>query len=156
MANARVTQFVFEAVTLSEPAARVCQFVLELATIPIPPVISCGNPPDGRVDTPYTHTFPASGGLLPYVFSITTPALPTGLTLDSSTGVVSGTPSAAGNYPFVITVTDGNLNSSSVACAINIIGGRLKITFRGVKRVKRCAEPELVEVPGIPSVNRAV
>lgn len=38
-----------------------------------------------------------------------------------------------------------------------MIGGPLRITFRGVKRVRACASAELVEAPeGLPPVKRAV
>ena len=36
-----------------------------------PPIsIACGNPPDGIVGTPYSHTFPVTGGTPPFTFSI--------------------------------------------------------------------------------------
>ncbi len=40
---------------------------------------------------PYSYTFHATGGTGPYVWSITDGALPDGLTLNPSTGEISGT-----------------------------------------------------------------
>ncbi|WP_406694504.1 putative Ig domain-containing protein [Singulisphaera sp. Ch08] len=46
-----------------------------------------------------------SGG--PYRFTVTAGALPAGLTLDPSTGLFSGAPTAAGEYAFTVTATAG-------------------------------------------------
>ncbi|MEU4157530.1 putative Ig domain-containing protein [Actinoplanes sp. NPDC026670] len=54
--------------------------------------------------TATTVTIAAAGGIQPYVYTGTN--LPTGLTMDSSTGVVTGTPSKAGSWTVVIKVTD--------------------------------------------------
>lgn len=89
--------------------------------------ITCGSPPPGLVGTPYTHTFPASGGTSPYTFAITVGSLPPGLTLNTSTGAVSGTPTTDGTYPFTIQVTDHLGAIASVPCSI-VIGGSLAIT----------------------------
>jgi LPXTG-motif cell wall-anchored protein len=42
------------------------------------------------------------------VFSITAGALPAGLTLDDSSGVVSGTPVTAGAFSFTVTATNSS------------------------------------------------
>ncbi len=66
--------------------------------------IACGSPPAGTVGVFYTHTFPASGGTPPYTFSIIG-ILPPGLTLNATTGVVSGIPTTAGPWDFTVKVT---------------------------------------------------
>jgi hypothetical protein len=63
---------------------------------PPTPTIGCNDPPTATIGTPYSHTFSFSGGTPPYTFAITSGSLPPGLSLNTSTGVVSGTPSGAG------------------------------------------------------------
>jgi hypothetical protein len=76
--------------------------------------------PDGDVNTLYTdQAFAASGGTGPYTWQVTAGALPGGLTL-SSGGVVSGIPTAIGNYNFTVTVTDGLSVTGSQAVTLRI------------------------------------
>ncbi len=49
-------------------------------------------PPSGVVGAAYSDTLTAAGGTTPYTWSISAGTLPAGLTLNASTGVVSGTP----------------------------------------------------------------
>ena len=54
----------------------------------------------------YSVALGASGGTAPYSYAITSGALPTGLSVNTSTGLLSGTPSVPGAYNFTVTVTD--------------------------------------------------
>ena len=63
--------------------------------------------PQGTVGTPYSHTVTAAGGTVPYSWSIAAGALPGGLALSSSTGVISGSPSTSGTFNFTVRVSDG-------------------------------------------------
>lgn len=63
-------------------------------------------PPEGIVGTPYAHTFGARGGCAPYTFTVINGALPPGLTLEASTGKVSGTPTTPGSYSFWVDLAD--------------------------------------------------
>lgn len=56
----------------------------------------------------YTGSTPTVfGGAAAYVWSISSGPLPTGLSINSSTGQITGTPSVSGSFPLVIRVTDG-------------------------------------------------
>ena len=53
-------------------------------------------------------TLKASGGASPYTFTVSSGKLPAGLSLNSSTGKISGTPTKAGNFTFTIKAKDKN------------------------------------------------
>jgi hypothetical protein len=61
----------------------------------------------GTVGTAYSQALTATGGSSPYTYAVTTGTLPTGLTLSSS-GALTGTPTAAGAYSFTVTATDAS------------------------------------------------
>lgn len=81
--------------------------------------------PDGSLGVAYNQTIVASGGTAPYIFAVTTGTLPDGLNLDSNTGVISGTPTTSGSFPFTITATDNDGCKGSQNYTINITAGTL-------------------------------
>lgn len=60
------------------------------------------------------------GAGAPFTYSIVTGVLPTGLSLNTSTGAITGTPSAQGTFPFVARVTDSASNTFNHAFTIAI------------------------------------
>ena len=62
--------------------------------------------PAAAVGTPYTAALAATGGAAPYRFSLAAGSLPTGLTLNPATGLISGTPVLSGTADFTAQVTD--------------------------------------------------
>lgn len=75
--------------------------------------------PDGHLNVTYTATLSASGAVAPYTWSINSGTLPTGLSLASSTGIISGTPTSTGTFNFTVRVTAAN--GASVTKSVNII-----------------------------------
>ena len=61
--------------------------------------------PIGGVATSYKGSFEATGGFQPYTWTVSTGALPPGLTLQPG-GSIVGQPSSIGNFQFTVTVTD--------------------------------------------------
>ena len=73
----------------------------------------------GTTGSPYSATFSTSGGTAPYTYSVTG-SLPAGMTLNTSSGVLSGTPTASGSYNLTITATDANAANTSKAYTLTI------------------------------------
>jgi hypothetical protein len=65
-------------------------------------------PPPATVGEPYEYTPPRRGGVEPYSWALTTGELPTGLTLDPSTGTIHGTPTASGTTALGIRLSDSS------------------------------------------------
>ena len=71
---------------------------------------------------PIRRRLTASGGALPYTWSIVGGSLPPGLTLSSSSGVITGTPTIVGTFSFTAQVSDaGNpVQTASKSLSITI------------------------------------
>ena len=76
--------------------------------------------PQGTVLTAYSQTLAASGGTAPYVWSVSSGALPGGLAL-SAAGAVSGTPTTNGTYNFTAQVADNGGLITTKAFALTVV-----------------------------------
>jgi hypothetical protein len=65
-----------------------------------------GNFPGGVTNQAYNSVLTVSGGTAPYQFNLKSGSLPAGVSLNATTGSVSGTPTAPGSYIFEVEVTD--------------------------------------------------
>lgn len=85
-------------------------FVFDTNDPSTPLTISTLNIPEATQDYPYNYSLSAVGGVAPYSWQIANGfSLPAGLFL-SADGIISGNPSNAGMYRFVVEVTDaGNI-----------------------------------------------
>lgn len=89
-------------------------------SVPPPPTLSCPAAA-GTLNLPYASTFAAFGGTGTFTaYSISSGALPPGLTLNSAGGIV-GIPAVAGTFAFMGSVTDtAGITGVSPSCSIAI------------------------------------
>lgn len=85
-----------------------------------PLMIATSSLPSGTAGTPYSASLSASGGATPYTWLIASGTFPAGLILNSSTGQVSGTPSAAGDFSFKIQVKDSSSLAKTASTTLSI------------------------------------
>jgi hypothetical protein len=91
-----------------------------LAVQVAPLAISTTSLANGVVNVGYFATLTASGGTLPYTWSIAGGSLPAGLTLDASSGAITGTPSGAGAFNFTVQVSDTSTPVQSATNALSL------------------------------------
>ena len=103
-------------------------FTVTAATPPL--TITSSTLPSGVTNQAYTATLTATGGATPYSWSITSGSLPTGLTIATSTGVISGTPTAASTVTVTVKVTDSSspVQTKSSSISFTIAAAPLTIT----------------------------
>jgi len=89
--------------------------------------------PFGVVGNAYSATLATTGGTAPLTWILVGGVLPTGLSLNAGTGVVSGTPTAAGNSTVTFTVTDstGKTATGSVLFAVQPRTDRVSVDTNG-------------------------
>ncbi len=95
--------------TLGNVGTRLYSFNVGTVTLTVNPATL----PDAVFGRAYSQTIVASGGTAPYTYSIAAGALPSGLTLNAATGVISGTANATGNDTFAVQARDVNGNTGS-------------------------------------------
>ncbi len=76
----------------------------------------------GAVNNAYSAFLQASGGTGPYTWSISSGSLPDGLTLNSTNGAISGTPTTAGKFSFTAKATDSASATATANLSITILG----------------------------------
>ena len=92
--------------------------------------VNPANPtlPAGTEGSAYNQIFTATGGSGSYTFAVTAGALPAPLNL-SSAGVLSGTPTVAGDFSFTVTATDANGCKGSRAYTLHLACGTLAVSI---------------------------
>jgi hypothetical protein len=84
-------------------------------------VITSTALPRATIGSAYSSTLAASGGSQPYTWSVSLGVLPPGLSLNPTTGAITGTPTTAGTFNLTIQVRDTNGVTSQSNFSIPVI-----------------------------------
>jgi len=106
-------------------------------TLSVVPPLKIAPPavPSGEVGRSFKLELAAGGGKPGYTWSVDTSKLPSGLSFDPATGILSGRPTVAGSYPLKVTVTDtlGFTNAVDLELAV---ASTLGITTKALRSAK--------------------
>ena len=115
------------------------------------------RPPSSEVGIRLAKTFTATGGSGTYTWALVSGALPAGVTLNTSTGTIAGTPQAAGVFAFGVTATDSEGRVSRSAAALTVAP---RVTIRTLRlKPAKVASPyqmTLATVGGVQPVKWSV
>ena len=85
-----------------------------------PPQISTTSLSSGTTGTMFSQTVAEAGGTAPFTWAISSGAIPAGLSLDTGSGAITGTPTLGGTWNFTIEVTDADSISAVANLALTI------------------------------------
>lgn len=101
------------------PGSRAYTVVIAAAGCPNV-TLSPATLPPGTVGSPYNQAIGASGGTAPYTFTVSSGALPNGLTI-SSNGAITGTPTTVGVFSFTVRAADNGGCPGTLTYSILIV-----------------------------------
>jgi hypothetical protein len=120
----KVTVNTSATITATSSANPKLQAAASLTVTPIALLAIVDSPlPIGTTNTSYTATLAGTGGTPPYQWSISNGTLPSGIQLQTGTGVINGMATLTGSYPFTANVSDASGYSASMAFTLTISSG---------------------------------
>jgi hypothetical protein len=93
---------------------------LSLAASAAPLAVATTSLPNATAGAAYSATLQATGGTAPYTWSVSAGALPGWASLNASSGVVSGTPLAAGSASFTVQAEDSTSATATQALTLAV------------------------------------
>lgn len=111
-----------------QTASRGYALTIGTGTSVTPLSVATSTLPSGTVGMAYAQTLSATGGTVPYGWSLTSGALPPGLSLAAS-GAISGTATMAGGFSFTAKVADASTpqQQASRSFSLNVIAAVLNL-----------------------------
>lgn len=93
---------------------------IAVAAAATPLSITTSSLSGGTVGSAYSATLQSNGGIAPVTWSVTAGTLPAGLSLNSSTAAISGTPTTVGTSSFTVQAADSGSPQQKVTKALSI------------------------------------
>lgn len=112
-------------VTATDRDGRTATKTLSLQILPAGISITTASLPGAQRNETYDEALAVLGGTAPYTWSVDSGALPTGLTLNASTGRIAGTPTVGGIQTFTVKVAgnDGVSATKQLSIDVNATAG---------------------------------
>ena len=108
-------------------------FSLEVSTTPVPLPEVTSSVQTGTYQVPFTYTLQATNDAVSYAVE-TGSSLPQGLTLNTTTGVISGTPGEAGTFTTQVTATNETGPSAPATITFEISKAAQSATFEAISK----------------------
>ena len=103
-------------------------------TVAAPPISVVAIPAlETMMGLSFNYQLSASGGTTPYAWSVGSGALPPGLSLNTTGGLISGIPTGGGLFTFLVTVRDASSASASATVQVKVID---PATIPSIRKVK--------------------
>lgn len=94
---------------------------LRITVVPGPlQILTSGDLTRGTVGVSYSYTLGKAGGVSPYVWALAGGTLPTGLSLNANSGVISGSPTQYGTFSFTVRLTDSQQPTPATITSANL------------------------------------
>jgi len=116
---AATSNFTVQAADASTPQQTATK-ALSIIVNAAPLAITTTTLPNGTVGVAYNTTLQSSGGTPPVMWAVTVGALPAGLTLNTSTGAITGSPTTTATSNFTVTATDSATTPQTATQALSI------------------------------------
>jgi hypothetical protein len=97
--------------------------IVQQGSTSAPPLTLACPAGSGTANAAYSSALIVTGGVTPYTFSISSGSLPNGLTLNTSSGAITGAPTVANTFNFTAKVVDssGNVAANTVTSNCSIV-----------------------------------
>jgi hypothetical protein len=127
-------------ITLTDSSGAKANKTYSLVIQPPPSITGPASIPSWTITRDYpAQTVTVTGGITPYMWSAS--GLPPGMTINTSTGVISGTPTSAGSFTITVNVTDAagvattpfllpvTINALPAISTASLPGGEQSVTY---------------------------
>ncbi|HXU39168.1 MAG TPA: putative Ig domain-containing protein [Blastocatellia bacterium] len=108
-------------VTATDSESHTASKALTITVAPQPLLMASVPSLNGLMGSSFSFQLNANGGIPAYIWSVTSGAFPAGLSLNPSSGLISGVPAVAGLFTFTVAVRDQGAGSAAANIQISLV-----------------------------------